>query len=147
MCLSWLLLGSVFPGVTASIALENIQFTHIVPHRHVLTLVAKRVTGKKILTIEGVKGQYADWLFTAKRIVFNTLNHVIQLGEMSINCKNPQVQIHAQSGTMNLQTYNVTIQSASLTHRNMIFTCPKANYDHEGKKITCRQGVMKSIAV
>jgi hypothetical protein len=121
---------------------QNVQFTHLVPHHHVLTLTAKKIAGKKLLDIEDVKGQYADWLFAAKRLTLNTLDHVVQLRKMAMSCKNPCVKIHAQSGTLDLHSYNAVIQFAHLTHRNMLFTCPKAAYDHRRQKITCFHGQM-----
>lgn len=124
------------------LVVQNVQFTHVVPHRHVLMLTAKKVTGKKMLTIQEAQGQYADWLFAAKRITLNTLDHVVQLGKMIMDCKNPNVQIWAQSGTLDLNNYNATIQLARLTHRNMLFICPKAAYDHKKQKITCLNGKM-----
>lgn len=124
------------------LVVKNVQFTHIVPHQHLLTLTAKKITGKKRLAIEDVKGQYADWLFTAKQITLDTLKHVVWLGKMSMECRKPNVQIHAQSGSLNLRSYAAIIQQAHLTHRNMVFTCPKAKYDDQTQKITCWSGTL-----
>lgn len=120
-----------------NLVVTNVQFSHIVPYRHILTLTAKKVAGKKMLNIQDVKGQYADWLFSAKNITLNTLDHIVQLGKMTLDCRHPSVRIEAQSGILNLQTYNAMIQSARLTHRNLVFTCPRAVYDHQRQKITC----------
>jgi hypothetical protein len=125
-----------------NLVVKNVQFTHIVPNQHPLTLTAKKITGKKRLAIEDVKGQYADWLFTAKQITLDTLKHAVWLGKMSMNCKKPSIQIHAQSGVLNLKTYSAGIQNTHLIHRNMAFTCPKANYDHQAQKIICFNGKM-----
>lgn len=121
---------------------NNVQFSHVVPGRHTLKLTAKKVVGQKILNIQDVRGQYADWLFTSKNITLNTLRHIVNLGKMTMHCMQPQVQIQAKEGVLNLQTNKAVIQFARLTHRNMIFTCPQATYDHQQKTITCLNGRM-----
>lgn len=127
-----------------NLVVQNVQFTHIVPYRHLLTLTSKKITGKKKLAIEDVRGQYADWLFTAKHIVLNTLDHTVQLEKTSMNSNNPSVQINAESGVLNLKNYNAMIRHAHLTHRNIVFTCPKATYEHQSQKIMCWNGTMQS---
>lgn len=126
-----------------NLVVTNVQFSHIVPCRPTLMLTAKKVAGKKILNIQDVKGQYADWLFSAKNITLNILRHTVQLGKMTMDCMHPSVQIQAQSGVLNLQAYNAVIQSVRLTHCNMVFTCPKAIYDHQKQQITCVNGRME----
>lgn len=124
------------------LVINNVQFKYVVPHHHMLVLTAKKVTGNKSLEIQDVRAQYADWLFTAKDMTLNTLDHVVQLGKMTMNCKNQSVQILAQSGILYLQVYTAMIQHARLTHHNMVFTCPKTVYDHQNQKITCWNGKM-----
>ena len=75
------------------LVINNVQFKYVVPHHHMLVLTAKKVTGNKSLEIQDVRAQYADWLFTAKDMPLNTLDHVVQLGKMTMNCKNQSVQI------------------------------------------------------
>lgn len=122
------------------LSIQNIHFTHTVPLHGVLTLTAKKITGRKIVDINDVQGTYASWLFNARHILLNTKNHTIAADKIVLNCHRPTIRIEAQSGLLDLPHSNATIQFAKVKHRNIICTGPKASYNHTNQKISCWGG-------